>query len=1121
MVKQKARAGWGGRRGRAQVAAADGSPTTKMAQSAAWLVNTVEKSSVPPLPFFPTGASVLSGVGSDAVVYTGATNECALVTRNGKDVTLIELCPQRTATVRVVGVQALTVAGYASVVGRVHVLVIAWAVDSVELEQGGVVLVAVGEPVHRIDTNYAPTSIFSHDNTVYITGGHPGLISLNRTPDGEFVLEAWGPLTVSALTLVPDTAVALKVMPPFVSFHAGGLFLAWRPRTGVPAVFRPPATLDAAGIVDAFPSSMSPADDIEGRRFWYFWVVTREKAILAKLPRSPGDDAEMRGAGPEDTWSIVFEWELGVLGVGGEAVVVVGERNNRVDCLLCTGGEPAGVDGEEVVVGVGFEFVGNAGETVRCKEILSETRVSPFLHAEPCPLSFSLAKAGVRVYQPESVYFLEVIPDTASLLRELTSLDIFITDRRSAMESINVDPDAPDAIYLLLDYLVDNRLTHCIYNWVPQARLDVEEHIAVLRSILSWLTARVAEVRSGVDRCLQAHADGAPWGPERRAEYTAGKKALGQYLVAAEALLSVPETQGEERANEVFLKRLKASLEKTKQQVQHVGWLVNRDPVRAGGDALGKKERSEAVRRLDVLCSRSLNSLAVVAKRMRQADLDEITTAGHPNASGTNRPPAAIPPQAANPERLAAPAAELGAALHKLDATFQRLPPGFLDKLASLNRLPQSEPADPGFRPLGGPVLAWDILQLHATLVLPAGEPAPWESGLLTPQGNLRLAKLFDSAAETAFTAGAKIDLLTPLGAGWTSASVDAHHEDDATLDVRTADGSVHANVPVSEAVLCASKDVINAGVQRLLRQSVFFYYVLCVKGTSEALQYAKYEAGLPMRWTTFLMSLWAIEFGSRVDVARYPLEMISRQDVEGMLQLDPEQASSAINCMFSCATDCAERAALLLWCRLEDDGQLSQFAPSFERYLASCSAVPTASMYKPAGLSPLAIGHLRALCLRNSICQALDLVRGLSAPLGSVVVLNTVLEHGLNVSTFLTYPLAHDEEALVHLYLTKLCELRKSEKAVLSGKLVGVDASAVLLAFLSSRFRYFSLHSRVSAMSASKPGVEGILLKTKQLLPVADADFASSQGARPSFAPALLPSAPLTCAFSDSPSPQ
>ena len=190
-----------------------------------------------------------------------------------------------------------------------------------------------------------------------------------------------------------------------------------------------------------------------------------------------------------------------------------------------------------------------------------------------------------------------------------------------------------------------------------------------------------------------------------------------------------------------------------------------------------------------------------------------------------------------------------------------------------------------------GVALAFDVLFSH-------GQLDDREAQFLSDDLQLLdLPSLFSDVKAPKLTKGCKVDLLRPVGAGWTAGIVSFVNSDN-TVDITTADGSVFENIPDYVVRRQGASIVLQPCALKLFRQSVFYLYLLGSGGFTEARtsnsvaqRYAKTVAKIPPRWLSFLGSVFAAELKEVVycesgvkNNAEFPLNTLDASEVNGVV---------------------------------------------------------------------------------------------------------------------------------------------------------------------------------------------------------------------------------------------
>eukprot|EP01064_Diplonema_japonicum_P011413 TRINITY_DN18755_c0_g1_i1.p1 TRINITY_DN18755_c0_g1~~TRINITY_DN18755_c0_g1_i1.p1 ORF type:complete len:1002 (+),score=121.64 TRINITY_DN18755_c0_g1_i1:44-3007(+) len=618
--------------------------------------------------------------------------------------------------------------------------------------------------------------------------------------------------------------------------------------------------------------------------------------------------------------------------------------------------------------------------------------------AVPGPLS--MTDVTLKVFlktSPGEAFSAEIICKSKLILRKISELEVFTCDKKAALGLIGVPEDSQDGVELLLEYLVENRLSRLIVGCISTC--NIEDDYSTLRSILYWLQGKINELSMEMRTYVENKDVGT---------LSILKSHITQYLVIADMLLA--EAEG---SSCVELRASKATLECLNWQVRHVLWMDGVPKVHTRQIPSPTEQRAKYEENLTHLVESVLGDYVAV--------LDVASTDAPSGTDGSR-----------------VVARQLG----QLASAFTTTPEGLKAKFVSLG----SSVTEP-------PVLCYDILLQHACLTD--------VDNIVDADGDINAEGLYTPLKSAVLCENDKVTLKVPVGAGWVSGVVQAVNPDE-TFDLRTGDGSVHPGIPTADAWKQGTDEVIHKGIQHHLKLSFVYYNMLCKHGLGmrgSAERYARYEAGLPVMWVTFLKAIWCTEFGSAKEQAENPLHVLPKDVLSTMIQNDSEEdALPAITCLSLCARDLTQRAMELRWSSVMRHCNVSSALTAMERNFVNLVGT---ELYPKTSVSVASLAHITVLADLGSSGLAMDVVRSTKVPALAGYVLSRVISKGHSVRDVLKYSTHPVEEAALVGYLNGLRALQQSDArcATLSSRLRTADTQKLLLALYQSRHNHISMY--------------------------------------------------------------
>eukprot|EP01060_Flectonema_neradi_P003669 TRINITY_DN12375_c1_g1_i1.p1 TRINITY_DN12375_c1_g1~~TRINITY_DN12375_c1_g1_i1.p1 ORF type:complete len:1013 (+),score=134.69 TRINITY_DN12375_c1_g1_i1:33-3071(+) len=631
----------------------------------------------------------------------------------------------------------------------------------------------------------------------------------------------------------------------------------------------------------------------------------------------------------------------------------------------------------------------------------------------PLPLSFS--KMGFRVYRNSGYTTYELTTSEYVSLRALSELSVLGSEKSVALKLLQETPDAP--LSSLLSLLLEKRLSQHIVTWLSECQVESNNDLAVVKGILFWLDSLVKVFDHTIEECCTSLERGS-WSQTHYEQAVSVSIKIPQCLAIIESLCAI-----ESNAGTTSLKRLSLAMEAFQLQLKHLLWAANN---------LANGSLEYDLMKTSVLELENTRMSIVEDTVMETAinPLREITTHTASQMTEDQRT-----------------STDIGSITNMLSSVKQSggnaVPLGLMERMQQLHKKVEGEPRI---------ALSFDIISKYATLTGGDGNDGPTDL-FDEDTGCIRIRRLFVVPEPVLLPVGHKIDLITPVGAGWSSAVIISHNQDD-TFDAKTSDEHVHRSIPYSNMVSRGSASV-DPETQRLLQTSLFYLFLLKVDNQSTlASDYVSYLGGLPRGWVHFLRSLWAADFGTRFDLAKYPLHLPTDQSLANFFlgRIDP----ASLRVLSACASDCALNSAFLLWGRMETVSDYRGFVSMFDDLLKYGNK----NLYPKKGSSALLFAHIQSLVGIGESGQAMEVVRKVKVPFGAALVLHYVLQTGSCPSQVMNFPVNESEELSIEHYIHRLRDIQRLNKAALKAPLASVDSSRLLVGFLHSRHRFHDVYA-------------------------------------------------------------
>ena len=642
----------------------------------------------------------------------------------------------------------------------------------------------------------------------------------------------------------------------------------------------------------------------------------------------------------------------------------------------------------------------------------------PFKAAVVIPLPLSFSKIGFRAYRDSGCTTYEVTTSSYMSLRSLSDISVLGAERSVALRLLDQQSDAP--ISSLLSLLVEKRLSQHIVTWLSECQIDSSNDVAVIKGVILWLTDLVKVFKHTISECCSSLENGS-WSPAHQTEAHGVREKLPQCSAIIETMCEI-----ESNTSITSLKKMLFDVETMQIQVQHMLWMSS---------ALSNETISYDIMKTCVL--------ELENKRMSLLD-SSFPDSG---LNSFNIILSEVNTSLSDDQRSDMEIVQLMEYISSLDSQKRSSPPaGLSERLRQLHKTIDEH--ENRF------VLSFDILSKYAILSGGQGNDEEFQDLFDKDTGCLRVQRLFVVPQQVLLPVGEKVEFAVPIGAGWSSAVIIEHNKND-TFDVKTGDGCIHQDVPYSNSVNKGSS-CVDAGTQCLLQKSLFYLFLLIVDQSGKlADDYATYVGGLNREWVHFLKCLWAVDFGSKSDMAKRPLHLPTQQCLAGIASNNFSDLSE-LQVISSCATDCALNSASLLWSYVGISSDQRGFVSLFDSLLMYGNKL----LYPKRGVSTMFFAHILSLVSSGECGMAMEVVRKIKVPFGAALVLHYVLRLGIDPTPVLTFPVSVAEQSSIEQYIIKLRDIQRLDKAALKSPLSSVDSTKLLIAFSHARHKYHDMYS-------------------------------------------------------------